>query len=405
MHSKYLGSFCSSVLFTLAALLGCSGGAVDNNKPSFGGNSAGGATSAAGAAQGGAAPSAGAPATGSAGSAGTAQAGSPSGAGAGGALATAGAGGAFASAGAGGAQGGAAGGSAGGNGSAGGTGIPDVKVVGYIPNYNGSLTSWAGKVDFTKMTHLNLAFALANASNDWSMGASDADVKAIVDKAHAAGVKVLASLGGGGGDQSVIGRYNTPSNIDPLIANLDKFLTRLNLDGADVDIESPGNLNANFATFVTKLVATLHPKGKLVTTAIAQYLVEGANTYSDATMKSWDFINVMIYTNKMSDFTNEMAWFTGQKGVAKNKLVLGLGFFGTDSSDQEYAYTDIMKADANAWSKNTATVGGKTVNYTGIDTMKQLTTYSKGFGGVMFWEYTEDVPGDHSLWKAIQDTL
>jgi hypothetical protein len=37
--------------------------------------------------------------------------------------------------------------------------------------------------------------------------------------------------------------------------------------------------------------------------------------------------------------------------------------------------------------------------------MKQLTTFSKGYGGIMFWEYTEDVPGDHSLWKAIQDTL
>jgi chitinase len=303
--------------------------------------------------------------------------------------------------------GGAAGGGTAGGGTAGGTstGIPDMKVVGYIPNYNGSFTSWAGKIDFTKMTHLNLAFALANGSNDWSMGASDADVKAIVDKAHAAGVKVLASLGGGGGDQSVIGRYNTPSNIDPLIANLDKFLTRLNLDGADVDIESPGNLNANFATFVSKMVATLHPEGKLVTTAIAQYLIEGAGSYSDTTMKSWDFINVMIYTNKMSDFTGEMAWFTGTKGVAKNKLVIGAGFFGTDSSDNEYAYTDIMKADSNAWSKNQAMVNGKTVNYTGVDTMKQLTTFSKGYGGIMYWEYTEDVPGDHSLWKAIQDTL
>ncbi len=277
------------------------------------------------------------------------------------------------------------------------------KVVGY--HFTGGLNNAATKVDFTKMTHMNLAFALANASNDWNMGDSDANVKALVDKAHAAGVKVLASLGGGGGDQSVIGRYNTPSNIDPLIANLDKFLTRLDLDGADVDIESPENLNGNFATFVSKMVATLHPEGKLVTTATAQYLIEGAATYSDATMKSWDFINVMIYTSKMSDFTNEMNWFTGTKGVAKNKLVNGVGFFGADSSDNEVTYADIMKADPNAWSKDQTTVNGATINYTGVDTMKQLTTFSKGYGGIMFWEYTEDVPGDHSLWKAIQDTL
>ena len=64
-----------------------------------------------------------------------------------------------------------------------------------------------------------------------------------------------------------------------------------------------------------------------------------------------------------------------------------------------------MKADPNAWSKNQTTVNGATINYTGVDTMKQLTTFSKGYGGIMFWEYSEDVPGDHSLWKAIQDTL
>src|SRR5882724_7356836 len=400
MRVKYLEILPGSVLFALATLVGCSASPADPSPLSFGGNSAGGAPSTAGASQGGAAvagaPTAGAPS--GAGAAGAAQAGSPGTGGAGGASggsATGGAAGGVSTA------GNSAGGAAGGT----STGIPDLKVVAYLPNYSGSLTSWAGKVDFTKMTHLNLAFAKADGNNGWSMGASDADVKAIVDKAHAAGVKVLASLGGGGGDQTVIARYNTPSNIDPLVANLDKFLARLNLDGADVDIESPGNLNGNFATFVSKTVATLHPEGKLVTTAIAQYLIEGASSYSDATMKSWDFINVMIYTSKMSDFTNEMNWFTGTKGVAKNKLVNGVGFFGADSGDNEVTYADIMKADPNAWSKNQTTVNGKTINYTGVDTMKQLTTFSKGYGGIMFWEYSEDVPGDHSLWKAIQDTL
>jgi chitinase len=50
---------------------------------------------------------------------------------------------------------------------------------------------------------------------------------------------VLASLGGGGGggDQSVIARYRTASNIDPLVANLDAFVTKHHFDGADIDIE------------------------------------------------------------------------------------------------------------------------------------------------------------------------
>ena len=61
----------------------------------------------------------------------------------------------------GGGSGGAAGGNAGGAAGSGGTTgtqIPNTKVVMYLPNWSGSFASWATKVDFTKMTHLNLAF-------------------------------------------------------------------------------------------------------------------------------------------------------------------------------------------------------------------------------------------------------
>ena len=88
------------------------------------------------------------------------------------------------------------------------------------------------------------------------MGDSDASVLTLVDKAHAAGVKVLASLGGGGGDQTVIARYKTASNIEPMVANLDAFVKRLKLDGVDIDIESPPNMGSstNYAAFVNEVV-------------------------------------------------------------------------------------------------------------------------------------------------------
>src|SRR5262249_10865975 len=111
-----------------------------------------------------------------------------------------------------------------------------LRVVAYLPNYSGSYRDWAQRINFAKMTHLNLAFALPNGSNDWSMGASDQDVKALVDKAHAAGTKVLASLGGGGGDQAVIARYRDAWNIDDLVNKLDAFVSAHDFDGVDVDI-------------------------------------------------------------------------------------------------------------------------------------------------------------------------
>jgi chitinase len=274
------------------------------------------------------------------------------------------------------------------------------RLIGYLPNYNGSYASWAKKLDFTKMTHLNLAFALATSSNQWDMGASDADVKAIVDAAHAAGVKVLASLGGGGGDQTVLARYNDPNSVRPLVDNLDAFLTKHGLDGADIDIESPENLGAKYSTFVSMVVAKLHPEGKLVTAAVAQYLQD---QMSDATLHAFDFVNIMIYSS-LSQTMKDATYYASTKKVPKDLIVLGAGFFG-NGGNNEYAYADIVKADPTAPGKDTASVGGTTVHYEGMATMKQIAAYAKGFGGVMIWELTEDTFDAHSLLKVIQGEL
>jgi chitinase len=274
-------------------------------------------------------------------------------------------------------------------------------VIAYLPNYSGSYASWARTINFAKMTHLNLAFATATSQNGWNMGASDADVKALVDAAHAAGVKVLASLGGGGGDQTVIARYQTASNIDPLVANLDAFVSAHNFDGVDIDIEDPGQLGANYASFVSKTVSRMHPEGKLVTAAVAQYLQGGM---ADSTLHMFDFVNVMIYTN-YNDSVAAMNFYVGTKGVAKSKVTIGAGFFGTDSSGNEYAYKDILAADSSAWNRDSANVFGKTIRYTGMASMKQIADYSKGYGGIMFWELSQDTTDSHSLYKVIQGEM
>jgi chitinase len=276
-----------------------------------------------------------------------------------------------------------------------------VRVVAYLPNYSGSYADWARRIDFHKMTHLNLAFATANPGNGWDMGASDGDVRALVDAAHAAGVLVLASLGGGGGDQTVIARYRDPANIAPLVAKLDQFVSAHNFDGVDIDIEDSNNLGAAYSSFVNAVVNTLRPEHKLVTAAVAQYLQD---SMSDSTLHQFDFLNVMIYSN-FNDSVNAMNYYANNKGVPKGLLTLGAGFFGGDSSGNEYSYADILRADPAAWSKDQTSVNGRTVNYTGMASMQKLATYSKGFGGIMFWELSEDTTDSHSLYKVIQNTL
>jgi hypothetical protein len=130
--------------------------------------------------------------------------------------------------------------------------------------------------------------------------------------------------------------------------------------------------SGNFAAFDDALIATLRPKGKLVTAALAQYIVQDAGA-NDPVVKKWlgafDFINLMIYSTNMSTYTKELGWWTGTEGLPKDKLTWGIEFT----------------------SQLTAAMAG------------QLTTASKAYGGVMVWEYSQKT--EPQLWPAVQSSL
>jgi chitinase len=353
---------CAPVLVAFAQLA-CGGGS-DGNSPNVGGVSTSGA-----AAKGGAGGASGGTATNGGTSPGGVMNGGNAGATQGGATGGTAPGG---SAGATGGSGGSAG-----NGGAGGSSTidPAVKVVMYLPNWAGSFASWAGKIDFNKMTHLDLAFGTIKAgTNDWSLGAPDDDVKAIAKTAHDAHVKVLVSIGGADDDIGIINRYATAANIQPMVDNLDAFITRLDLDGVDVDLERGSGLkvSTNFPDFLAKLIAKLRPQGKVVSTALAQYIIEDTGDDASKTapwLTSYDFINLMIYNKNIDVYTKELNWWTTQRNIPKSKLTWGVDFTGA----------------------------------TNADTIKALTIASKAYGGVMAWELSQDAAPP--LWKAVQDSL
>ena len=253
---------------------------------------------------------------------------------------------------------------------------PTMKATMYLDNWSGSFSSWAGKIDFTKMTHLLLAFATPS-GNSWNNLGDTNDVQTLVTAAHAKNVKVLVSIGGADGTASVISAYQSASNIAPLVANLDTMVAAMNLDGVDVDLETGSGMrsSSNYPAFVSQLISTFHAEGKLVTTASAQYIVQDQNPDATiiATLKSFDFINDMIYSNNMGDFTSEATWWTGNTiGLPKDNLVLGL-CFGECGGAPSTAFVE------------------------------QITTFSEAYGGVMCWDYTD--PDEATLWPAIESAL
>ncbi|HVY30348.1 MAG TPA: glycosyl hydrolase family 18 protein [Polyangiaceae bacterium] len=269
--------------------------------------------------------------------------------------------------------GGSAGGSGGGTNT--GTDGPPIKAVMYLPNWSGSFASWAGKLSFDKMTHLDLAFGtLKNGTSDWSLGAPDDDVKTIAAAAHAKGTKVMVSIGGADDDLPIIDRYADQANIQPMVDNLEAFIKRLDLDGVDVDLERGNGLKAstNFPKFLSTLIAKLRPQGKVVSCALAQYIIEDTGDNADTTaawLNTYDFINLMIYNPNMSTYTKELDWWTTQRKIPKSKL----------------------------------TWGAELSNKTSTDYAKQLTTASKEYGGIMAWELS--MPTATTLWPAIQSAL
>lgn len=289
---------------------------------------------------------------------------------------------------------------------------PAPKLVGYLPDYDGSYADFAKSLDFSKMTHLYLAFVnppfcngTCTASSDmtFSLGQTDADIKTLVDAAHKAGTKVVASIGGGGGDQQILQFYNAGLSKQ-LAHSLDQWVREHNLDGVDLDIEDPNNMGQPYETFTKTLIDTFHPEGKIVTAAVAEYL---QSAMPDAALHMFDFIDIMNYSN-YDDAVTALTYYSETKKVPNEKMTLGVPFFAQSGDGNiEETYATVLAAYPDAWDHDMvwggSLDGGVTLYYVGQPSMARQTELGKQYGGIMIWELSQDVSGPHSLYKVIED--
>lgn len=285
---------------------------------------------------------------------------------------------------------------------------PHPYLVGYLGVYRpADWVAVAKTLDYTRMTHLNLAFINPPLCNGPCTAQSDMTLhgnpsftedalKTIVDAAHAHGTKVLASLGGDKGDLRYMQFYNAGLS-DQIADAVDAYVKQHHLDGVDVDIESPDQMGVPYTHFVNALVSRLHPEGKLVTAAVAQYIQAGVQ---EGVLQQFDIINVMIYGGYDRSVA-DMAWWVDREHIPKDKLTLGIGF---------HNYSAILAAYPNAWAVDTVGGGsfrnGAVMNYQGEATVARLTQLSAQYGGAMIWELSQDDPtSPHSLLKVMQKNL
>jgi chitinase len=288
------------------------------------------------------------------------------------------------------------------------------RVVGYL-RYEDNVLDEANAIDMSKITHLNVAFINPDADGNF---ATDANLQKVAQLAHSHKVQILAAIAGGL-PPAYFSKLMEPAMQAKFIASLVKFTQDNYLDGIDVDIEQ-SLINSNYESFVTNLAAALKAKGKLTTAAIATVY---ATSYSDKALASLDFINVMSYDKtgpwkpenpgQHSPYTmavEDLAYWSGTRGIAKEKLSLGVPFYGYGfgtNAPADLTFSAIVAAYPGAENQDQVTVpGGGIVYYNGIPTIKSKTQLAlEKAGGIMIWQLRQDAKGPNSLLGTINTVI
>ncbi len=287
------------------------------------------------------------------------------------------------------------------------------RVVGYLPTYRN--LDPAG-IHLDALSHLCIAFANPTGEGNESdfEPSAQARIAPLVEAAHERGVQVLASIAGGTKEQGeLVGAQIVPEQVDAYISGLLSLMARYDLDGIDVDIEGAA-ITETYEPFVKKLRAAL-PSDKLLTAAVA---TKHGGPVPKGALSEYDFVNLMAYDHcswaddpcvqaSLEGAQEDLDYWTGQKGVPRRKLVLGVPFYGwcwgCSETQSALTYAQILgqypEAKTDDWIEN----GNVTISLNSESTIREKTELGQEYGGLMIWELGQDAAGDDSLLGAIAE--
>lgn len=300
------------------------------------------------------------------------------------------------------------------------------RVIGYYYYVPSGPT--ASDLDLTGLTHINYSFALpAKASYGLEPLAHPDNLRGLVDKAHQSGKKVFISLGGwnigdGGGDDTRFHRMAANKEGRKIfISDVMALVEAYNLDGVDMDWEYPDNDSSadDFILLMDALADELHARDKELTLAVVSYdgrlssigKVASAQGIKEEIFDIVDWINIMAYDDENGKVYPDNAhssyalaekclnYWIDERGLPAEKAVLGLPFYAKPG------YTSYKALLEQGASPSEDSFGQ--VFYNGTETMKAKTKLAleRNCGGVMIWEISQDVAGEHSLVRAINEAI
>lgn len=286
-------------------------------------------------------------------------------------------------------------------------------VIGFYPAWKHDVTP-VSQIRWNLLTRVIYAFAIPR--DGGSLDVSNlTQVDALAAAAHAHGVEVYLSVGGGSGSTSfpVLAADRNARGI--FVQAISRYLEEHCLDGVDIDWEhwTKDSANAPVASEKAGLVSLLQE---------LRVALDGREIPLDVYPGDWfgrhyddmhplvDYVHVMGY-----DFTGPwsapgphssfeqaigsgsntsstgLAYWTNYRKWPKSKIVLGVPFYGRDFDDNGGAgvsYRDIVARYPNAADMNRVA----NIFYNGVQTIVDKTLYvvDNGYPGVMIWEIAHD---------------
>lgn len=294
------------------------------------------------------------------------------------------------------------------------------KIVAYMPSYKDPATVDDSK--YKMITHLLYAFINPNVSGDGSLNTvlQPTRFTTVITKAKNYGVKTGISVSG---DKNIFATIAASASArTKFTTQVVAFVKNNNLDGADIDWEYPTAADAsadNFVLLMQELSIALHAEGKFLSAAVTPGVYAGniKNGMKTEAFQYIDFLNLMQYDGPNYDTTEPLNHasmkltlksldvYLVEKGLPKEKAILGIPLYGENAGGGAIAYRDIEASGANVY-LNIAKVNGLNYGYNGIELIWQKAQLAKErCNGIMFWEFSFDSNSSKSLIKAANDQL
>ncbi len=289
-------------------------------------------------------------------------------------------------------------------------------VIGFYPAWKHDVLP-VSQIRWDKLTRVIYAFAIPQSTG--ALDLSDlTQVDALVTAAHAQGVEVFLSVGGGAGSGNFPVLAADAGTRRTFVLGVRDYLAAHCLDGVDIDWESwtkdsnnvpVASEKANLVALLEELRNALEPAGLKISIDVFAANWFGQH-YDDAVHPLVDYVHVMGYDfsgpwsapGPHSSFeqvigsgsgasATGLAYWTRYRNWPKAKLLLGLPFYGRDFDNNGgagIAYRDIVALYPQAPEADRVA----NIYYNGVQTITAKTRYvvDNGYPGVMIWELAHD---------------